>query len=84
MQKVLTTRKYHDGRLWDEYAHQYFEMDVPEYTLIRHTPDSWSCYKIPMYSIVVKYTDGSVRSFLFDDLRLAFRTFRHMVGLEII
>lgn len=84
MLKTIMTRKYHDGKIWDEYDHKYYEMEVPEYTLIKHIPEWWTWYKEPMYSIVAKYTDGSVKSFLFDDLTTAFRTFRHMVGLDII
>ena len=79
-QKTICRRKYHDGKIWDDIAGEYYEIASPEYHLIRTTPEVWDDLKTVIYSIVCVYSDGSVQTYLFDDLKTAFRVFRNLVG----
>ena len=76
--KKLVVRKYHDGKFIDGDSVVNMEDIVPEYTLFRNCSDCFDSVNCTTYSLVARYSDGSVNQWLFDDIATAFRVFRRL------
>lgn len=75
----LICRKYHDGKFYDDIRKAvWYDENVPEYTLFRNIPDCFDTVTTVTYTLVSRYTDGSVNQWLFDDIGSAFRVFRRL------
>ena len=76
----LVSRKYRDGKFYDDIGKTvwYDDENVPEYTLFRNIPDGFDTVTAVTYTLVSRYTDGSVNQWLFDDIGSAFRVFRRL------
>ena len=75
----LVSRNYKDGKFYDDIGKSvWYDDKVPEYTLFRNNPDFYDNVQIVTYTLVSRYSDGSVNQWLFDDIGTAFRVFRRL------